>query len=89
MDPNGPALAPPPGVVPNFDNPPNNNPLAIGVITACAAVSTLCLVLRGYTRVFLLKKVQIEEGMFFKQDQRLFHITDLDLLALTLCAYVS
>ncbi|KAK3382593.1 hypothetical protein B0T24DRAFT_645274 [Lasiosphaeria ovina] len=42
----GPALAPPPGVTPNFKNPPNNNALAHGVMAACLAVSTLCLLLR-------------------------------------------
>lgn len=69
MDPNGPALAPPPGVVPNFDNPPNNNPLAIGVLSACAAVATICLFLRAYARVLLLRKVQIEECMCLKCNQ--------------------
>lgn len=65
MDLNGPALAPPPGVVPNLTNPPNNNPLAIGVLTACAAVATLCLLLRAYARVWLARKLQVEESMYF------------------------
>lgn len=63
MDPNGPALAPPPGVVPQLDNPPNRNDVAIGVITTCAAIATICLFLRAYARVWLLRKVQIEESM--------------------------
>ncbi|CAI7633259.1 unnamed protein product [Penicillium glandicola] len=62
MDLDGPALAPPAGVTSNFDNPPNNNPLSIGVLSACAAVSTICIFIRAYARVWLLKKVQIEEG---------------------------
>ncbi|KAJ5960047.1 uncharacterized protein N7479_007197 [Penicillium vulpinum] len=67
MDLNGPALAPPDGVTPNFDNPPNNNALAIGVLSACAAVSTICLFIRAYGRIWLLRKVQIEEGYFVHQ----------------------
>ncbi|OQE07488.1 hypothetical protein PENVUL_c013G07687 [Penicillium vulpinum] len=63
MDLNGPALAPPDGVTPNFDNPPNNNALAIGVLSACAAVSTICLFIRAYGRIWLLRKVQIEEAL--------------------------
>lgn len=63
MNLNGPALAPPPGVTPDFESPPNNNPLAIGVISACTAVSTICLLLRAYARVWLQRRVQIEEGV--------------------------
>ncbi|UPK96014.1 hypothetical protein LCI18_006949 [Fusarium solani-melongenae] len=61
MDLDGPALAPPKGVAPNFVNPPNNNPLALGVFVSCCVISTICVILHGYGRVFLLRKVQIEE----------------------------
>ncbi|KAH8689592.1 hypothetical protein BGW36DRAFT_412363 [Talaromyces proteolyticus] len=61
MDLNGPALQPPEGVTPNFDNPPNNNRLAYIVLTLCAVVATICLLLRLYARVILLRKIQIEE----------------------------
>ncbi|PLN82690.1 hypothetical protein BDW42DRAFT_166408 [Aspergillus taichungensis] len=63
MDLNGPALAPPPGVKPNFVNPPNENGVATGVLTACAVVATLCFFMRAYARVWLLRKVQLEEGL--------------------------
>ncbi|OQE34878.1 hypothetical protein PENCOP_c015G07554 [Penicillium coprophilum] len=63
MDLNGPALAPPEGVIPNLDNPPNNNGLAIGVLSACTAIATVCLFIRAYARIWLLRKVQIEEGL--------------------------
>ncbi|KAJ5093637.1 hypothetical protein N7456_009498 [Penicillium angulare] len=62
MDLNGPALAPPAGITSNLDNPPNNNALAIGVFSTCAAIATICFLMRAYARIFLLKKVQIEEG---------------------------
>lgn len=62
MDLDGPALAPPKGVKPNFDNPPNQNGMAQAILAVCAAVATICLFLRGYARVYLLRKVQVEEG---------------------------
>ncbi|RYP79655.1 hypothetical protein DL770_006575 [Monosporascus sp. CRB-9-2] len=68
MNLNDPALDPPadrPDIIPNFDNPPNNNPLAWGVLSTCAAVATICVLLRFYGRVFLLRKVQMEEVMVF------------------------
>ncbi|KAI2783827.1 hypothetical protein F4815DRAFT_458120 [Daldinia loculata] len=60
---NSPALPAPDGVVPNFDNPGNNNSLAYGVIGACAAVSSLCMIIRFYARIFLFKKLKMEDYM--------------------------
>lgn len=65
LDLDGPALAPPDGVTPNFDRVENQNELAIFVLTLCAVVATLCLFLRAYARAWLLRKVGLEEGMFF------------------------
>ncbi|KAI1414128.1 hypothetical protein F5Y13DRAFT_179104 [Hypoxylon sp. FL1857] len=59
----GPALAPPPGVTPQFDNPPNNNGLAHGVIAACVTVATVCLLIRGYARLVLFKQLKPEDYM--------------------------
>lgn len=61
----GPALAPPEGVIPQFDNPPNNNALAHGVLSACVAISTVCLLIRAYARVFLFKQLKIEDCMSY------------------------
>lgn len=58
---NGPARAPPPGVVPNFDNPPNRTPEAIAVIVVCLFFSTAAVLGRIYSRVFILKKVRLED----------------------------
>lgn len=63
LDLDGPALAPPDGVTPDFSRPENKNGLAIFVLTLCAAVATICLLLRAYARVYLLRKVGLEEGM--------------------------
>lgn len=57
-----PALTPPAGVTPDFENPPNQNSLAWGVTTACMVIATICLFLRVYARFWLEKKVHIEEG---------------------------
>ncbi|KAJ4191816.1 hypothetical protein NW759_016656 [Fusarium solani] len=56
-----PALEPPPGVTPEFDNPPNGNVLAWGVTTFCMIIATLCLFLRAYGRLWLERKVFVEE----------------------------
>lgn len=59
---NAPALPPPEGVTPNFDNPSNANGLAWFVTTFCMVVATMCLLLRLYVRCFLEKKFRMEEG---------------------------
>ncbi|GAB1315321.1 hypothetical protein MFIFM68171_05531 [Madurella fahalii] len=58
---NGPARAPPPGVVPNFDNPPNRTSEAIAVIVLCLFLSTTAVLGRIYSKVFILKKVRLED----------------------------
>ncbi|KAE8152515.1 hypothetical protein BDV25DRAFT_137834 [Aspergillus avenaceus] len=61
MNLDSPALAPPVGVVPDFNHPPNRNGLAVGIFAACATVGTICVCLRAYARVYLLRKIQVEE----------------------------
>ncbi|KAK1783185.1 hypothetical protein QBC45DRAFT_447946 [Copromyces sp. CBS 386.78] len=56
-----PALEPPPGISPNFDDPPNRNGLAYFVTTFCLVVSTLCVFIRLYARVWIEKRARIEE----------------------------
>ncbi|KAK0716294.1 hypothetical protein B0H67DRAFT_582799 [Lasiosphaeris hirsuta] len=56
----GPAMASPEGVTPDFDNPPNNNGLAHGVMAVCIAVSTLCILLRFYLAI-LSRRVRVIE----------------------------
>lgn len=57
-----PALAAPSGVTPNFDNPPNSNTLAWVVTTFCTVVLTICFLLRIFARIWLDKRVGVEEG---------------------------
>ncbi|KAI1843003.1 hypothetical protein JX266_010856 [Neoarthrinium moseri] len=58
-----PALDHPEGIVPNFDNPTNKNGLAWFVTTFCMAIATLCLLIRAYARIIMLKQPGIEEGI--------------------------
>lgn len=60
----GPSLEPPPGVIPNFDNPPSNNPLAHGVLTLCLVLAVFAALIRGYAKLFCARKVRIEDCMF-------------------------
>ncbi|KAI3317471.1 hypothetical protein HD806DRAFT_514695 [Xylariaceae sp. AK1471] len=61
MDPNKPALKPPPGIISNFDDPPNGNlkahfGIAISVFLVLTGAS-----LRAYSRLFCMKQVKLED----------------------------
>ncbi|KAI1817113.1 hypothetical protein GGS20DRAFT_99875 [Poronia punctata] len=56
-----PAGKPPDGVVPNFDDPPNKNALTLGILTFCLALASIAVVLRIYTRCFIVRKVQVQD----------------------------
>ncbi|KAI5861303.1 hypothetical protein GGS23DRAFT_606225 [Durotheca rogersii] len=62
---NGPALTPPPGVIPNFDNPPNLNHISSVAIPVCLVATSLAFLLRTYTRVVILKKIQLPDILMF------------------------
>ncbi|KAL7621866.1 hypothetical protein AAE478_007366 [Parahypoxylon ruwenzoriense] len=62
---NGPALAPPDGVIPNFDNPPNRNYIAQAVLPLCLVATTLAFLLRAYARLFCLKKIELPDNIYF------------------------
>ncbi|KAH7146125.1 hypothetical protein EDB81DRAFT_651229 [Dactylonectria macrodidyma] len=57
-----PALEASDGVTPEFENPPNGNVLAWAVTTFCMVVTTLCLFIRAYGRIWLERKFTIEEA---------------------------
>jgi hypothetical protein len=61
---NQPALQAPNNVTPNFDDPPNNNTLADGITFACLVLTTLALLMRTHSWVFVLAqlKCRIEAG---------------------------
>jgi hypothetical protein len=62
---NGPALAPPPGVIPNFDNPPNQDILIRVLFSIFLGLVTLAVVGRIYIRVFYLKQGFLGDGKLY------------------------
>lgn len=64
---NGPALKPPPGVESNFDDPQNQNVIPHAVIPICLLLATLAILLRTYTKFFLLRRINVDDGMITYQ----------------------
>ncbi|KAI2470041.1 hypothetical protein F4781DRAFT_430777 [Annulohypoxylon bovei var. microspora] len=62
---NGPALSPPANIVPNLDNPPNGNTLALVVITFCLSIVILAVLLRAYVKIFVVHKLFLEDVLVF------------------------
>ncbi|CAJ2500642.1 Uu.00g034950.m01.CDS01 [Anthostomella pinea] len=62
---NGPALAPPEGAIPQFDNPPNNNTAASAALTICLILSILAAMIQFCSRVFIVKAVRLEDLLAF------------------------
>lgn len=58
---NGPAMAPPPGVTPNFIDPPNLRHIVVLVLTLCMSFSTVAILMRMYTKLFILRKTAFED----------------------------
>ncbi|KAI1410706.1 hypothetical protein F5Y13DRAFT_70998 [Hypoxylon sp. FL1857] len=56
-----PALQPPDGVIPNFDNPPNKNYIAQAVVPLCLVLTTIAVFLRVYSRIFFIKKIGVPD----------------------------
>jgi hypothetical protein len=56
-----PTLPPPPGVVPDFDHPPNKNYLGILTNLVCLIATATLMTLRAYTKVYCQKKVRVED----------------------------
>ncbi|KAI0179267.1 hypothetical protein GGR52DRAFT_589026, partial [Hypoxylon sp. FL1284] len=77
---NGPAIPPPDGVEPNFDNPPNRNALGYGLITTMLALATLTICCRLLARVFKTKTLRAEDCIGI--------IAYLFFLAWNTCGYV-
>lgn len=57
-----PAGSPPPGVTPNFVNPPGSEYQIYSVSIGLCAAATLVLIVRLYTRAFILKNLHLDDG---------------------------
>jgi hypothetical protein len=64
---NGPAMIPPKGAVINFQNPPNHNRAALAVAIVSLLLVTVGVLCRIYSRVFIIKKVHLEDCTYLKQ----------------------
>ena len=58
---NFPAAGPPPGVKPNFIDPPNSRALGLGVQITCIALTTLGVLSRICVKIFVMKEVCLED----------------------------
>ena len=58
---NGPATAPPVGMMSNLKNPANLDGTIIPVMAVCLTVSTLALLVRMCTKLFLLRSMAYED----------------------------
>ena len=61
----GPAMSPPAGVVPNFDDPANLDIYVTLTITLGVAFSSVAVILRMYTKVFILRVLAWEDCWFY------------------------
>ena len=58
---NGPAGIPPKGMTPNFEDPPNHDSLVISTVTVCLVLTTLAIMIRIYTKAFLIRSIKYED----------------------------
>lgn len=58
-----PALAPPPGITPNFVNPYSQAALAYRLAIAILAVATLAVMARLFTKLKIMKRMENEDCM--------------------------
>lgn len=72
MDPNRPGLEPPEGVIPNFDNPPNDNGQANAGIVICLLLVFTSVSLRAYSKLFCVKQVHFEDCKHLNTHRLLF-----------------
>lgn len=77
---NMPALAPPPGVVPNFIDPPTNRPVMLGVCISMFVIMTLAVAIRTYTKLALMKRLALEDCEFESAFAARFLTIDVDLI---------
>ncbi|MCJ1347166.1 hypothetical protein MMC31_005387, partial [Peltigera leucophlebia] len=58
---NGPGMAPPPGIKPNFVNPPNLEKEFYIDLILCLTISVLVVGMRMWTKARVMRKVVIED----------------------------
>ena len=59
----GPAGVPPSGVLPDFENPANLDAFLVLTLTFALSFGTLCVVVRTYTKLFIMRFFKYEDCM--------------------------
>ena len=59
---NGPGLPPPPGIIPNFENPPNQTVIAHASLVLCIVACVIFICMAVYAKVVRQKTVRLEDG---------------------------
>jgi hypothetical protein len=57
----GPAHPPPPGYVPNYNNPHNLRTFSAATLAICLIITTSMTFMRMYVKIFTVKRVNIED----------------------------
>lgn len=71
---NGPALAPPEGMIPNLVDPPNQNGMAIAIAVVCLFLGAMVGVLRAFSRLCSSRNLYLEDCEFVHPIQTLTHL---------------
>jgi hypothetical protein len=61
-----PAMVPPPGHTPNFENPESMHSTVFGVAVATMILTVTALAIRIYTKAIILKEMRTEECKSFR-----------------------
>lgn len=57
----GPALPPPPGIIPQLDHPPNLRTTGNAVQIVCLVLATLALCMRLYTKAAIIRQIVLAD----------------------------
>ncbi|KAI1326473.1 hypothetical protein F5Y16DRAFT_421779 [Xylariaceae sp. FL0255] len=59
----GPALAPPPGILPDFEHPESSNYIT-GIVNAiCLTATVIFVCVRAYVKLWCVRKIHLEDGL--------------------------
>ena len=61
---NGPALAPPAGVIPQLEHPPSLQKAANAVPILCLVLTTLAILMRMYTKIRVIHEVLLADCLY-------------------------
>jgi hypothetical protein len=87
---NGPAATAPPGLTNNLVDPPTLNGAFIGTVVVCLLISTVLVIMRTYTRFFVIRKRDSSDGKSGNSGVSSFDLTGYPVFCLLCyCAYIA